>query len=1044
MPSWRKAQGEAGGPFSLKSSPMALAVTAALVAWPCWAAPSARFDRNAPAGFKGAASSGIERSLLFRGRTISGITWVETAQSGRYVLSQQSIGTFRRLLIEAGFEREASDAFALQPYHEAGVVNCLPLESAKESCVEFTLETLNRKGSEALAGESSPDGGKLIELRLPAHVQPKLIPEQVVSESSSVGFASFYGSWAESSDSKQVNSFGTVQRGVISQGAARFEYDLSAISIHSENTGASASTNTSSTRLQYNTLAAGFRQDAGTAYGGLFRGAAAGQGFGLSTGMFFTKPLQLGVAWQSSNSNLASLNQRQRVRLQLLSPSYVRIQHNGVQLYEGQLPAGDQWVTFGGFADAFVDVIIRGVSGQESTIRAAAQSVDEIAANNTIGMDRHMWHFDAGQLLKNTGFDNRNLETLEKIQASGSYSYLLDAFALSLGGQIIGEQKRISTSAYDRGGIWRLTAMVGDQNESGINIGLSPRIGDLMVGGTLTRYMPPRIGGGISPNCQIGSMNICLSNSPHGYRAWNASVGYRGVPLTLGANVFDNGINKTTRYMATMAVSPSFLRGATLLALGSYDPDKRDKSLMLNIAIPLSLDGGPAMINSSFSTDLNGNRSLTAGYSQAFDPTTEYGVRSVSASFSDAQQNDGYGTQSANAYLTNQLGAITNSLAASTSNGGATAVNASFATNFGASTSGVAFGRDSQQIPISDLFSGNDYAGISVINRSQEIQTVQLGERKIEVGAKSSILIPVSQGVVKNVTVTPGPVSNPDEVSAPRTLFKGNLKTITIEAGFWIIAKFRNDANPTKPLIPVRYTFKRPNEQVEKLYPDRRGAAMLFEFKENGDRVERFVVGENPADQYNCSMPASEIPSQEDAAIYKEIVYSCQPWEDPYKSRKNTPTKVVDTPPEPTLKMAASALASAPVARLVMPDPATREVRERIEDWKNAWISRDLGRYLAAYAGDFEPATGTRQNWECQRRTRISSQDNIQIELQDMEVVVKDNRYATVRFRQTYRSRQFSDVTRKTLELVQADNHWLILREKAVPMPIAGKGRAAP
>lgn len=1040
MPSWRNVQREPGALLS----PIALAVTTALVAWPCWATPSARFERNAPAGFKGAASSGIERTLLFRGRTISGITWVETAQAGRYVLSQQSIGSFRRLLIEAGFDREASDTFALQAYHEGGVVNCLPLESAKESCIEFTLEALVRKSSEAVAGDSTQDAGKLIELRFPAHAQPKLIPEQVVSEASSVGFASFYGSWAESSDSKQTNSFGTVQRGVMSRGAARFEYDLSAVSIHNRDSGASTSNDTSSTRLQYNTLAAGFRQDAGTAYGGLFRGAAAGQGFGLATGMFFSKPLQLGVAWQSSNSNLASLNQKQRVRLQLLSPSYVRIQHNGVQLYEGQLAAGDQWVTFSGFADAFVDVIIRGISGQESTIRAATESVNEVAASNTIGMDRHMWHFDAGQLLKSSGFDNRNLETLDKIQASGSYSYLFDAFALSLGGQIIGEQKRISTSAYDRGGVWRATAMAGGGNESGINIGLTPRMGDLMVGGTFTRYMPPKISGGISPNCQIGVMNICLSNSPHGYRAWNASIGHRGIPLTLSANIFDDGINRTTRYLATLAASPSFFRGATFLALGSYDPDKREKSLMLNIAIPLSLDGGPAMINSSFSTDFNGNSSLNTGYSQAFNPTQEYVVRSVSASFSGAQQNGGDRTHSANAYLTSQLGAVTNSLAASTSNGSAKAVNASFTTNFGASTSGVAFGRDSQQIPIGDLFSGNDYAGISVINRSQETQTVQLGERKIEVSAQSSVLIPVSQGVVKNVTVTPGPVSNPDEVSAPRTLFKGNLKTITIEAGFWIIAKFRNDANPARPLIPVRYTFKRPNEQVEKLHPDRHGAAMLFEFKENGDRIERFVVGNNPDDQYNCAMPASDMPSQEDAAIYKEIVYSCQPWEDPYKSRKTTPTKVVDASPEPALIRADNVLASAPAPRAVTPDLVNREVRARIEDWKNAWMSRDLGRYLAAYAGDFEPASGTRQNWECQRRTRISSQDNIQIELQDMEVVVTDNRHATVRFRQTYRSRQYSDVTRKTLELIQTDKHWLILREKAVPIPMAGMKKAAP
>lgn len=121
---------------------------------------------------------------------------------------------------------------------------------------------------------------------------------------------------------------------------------------------------------------------------------------------------------------------------------------------------------------------------------------------------------------------------------------------------------------------------------------------------------------------------------------------------------------------------------------------------------------------------------------------------------------------------------------------------------------------------------------------------------------------------------------------------------------------------------------------------------------------------------------------------------------------------------------------SFPLAAASPETDATRQVM----GWNAAWAARKYSDYVGFYAPSFIPGGGlNREDWAQLRRSRISSRDNISIDIQDLQVRPDGKDRARVQFRQTYRSKQFSDVTQKTLEMILIDNKWLINHEDSVP-----------
>ncbi len=107
-----------------------------------------------------------------------------------------------------------------------------------------------------------------------------------------------------------------------------------------------------------------------------------------------------------------------------------------------------------------------------------------------------------------------------------------------------------------------------------------------------------------------------------------------------------------------------------------------------------------------------------------------------------------------------------------------------------------------------------------------------------------------------------------------------------------------------------------------------------------------------------------------------------------------------------------------------------------VRAWAQAWAGQDVDRYLGFYAPAFQPPDGqSRKAWENLRRSRVTGPNSIVVTITDVDVTRPDATHATATFRQTYRSDRYQDEVGKTLELVREGDRWLIVEEKAGPVP---------
>jgi TPR repeat protein len=147
--------------------------------------------------------------------------------------------------------------------------------------------------------------------------------------------------------------------------------------------------------------------------------------------------------------------------------------------------------------------------------------------------------------------------------------------------------------------------------------------------------------------------------------------------------------------------------------------------------------------------------------------------------------------------------------------------------------------------------------------------------------------------------------------------------------------------------------------------------------------------------------------------------------------------------PETSATAAAAPLAVAGAGAMAPPasPPVGDQITLAIARWGDAWSRRQIERYLAAYAPDFQPPAGeSRQQWERRRRARIVDKAWIDITLHDLAIVV-DGDLASARFVLDYRSDKGHDSTVKTLTLVKSGRTWLIRREQseALPSPVRAR-----
>lgn len=150
----------------------------------------------------------------------------------------------------------------------------------------------------------------------------------------------------------------------------------------------------------------------------------------------------------------------------------------------------------------------------------------------------------------------------------------------------------------------------------------------------------------------------------------------------------------------------------------------------------------------------------------------------------------------------------------------------------------------------------------------------------------------------------------------------------------------------------------------------------------------------------------------------------------PVPAKEPVATPPAATPAKEPVPAATAAKDPAPTAAAVTNTAsASKEAQSAVQAWAAAWAAKDMKAYLGAYSKDFTPPNKlSRSAWEEERRSRITTKNNISVKLEHLTVTVNGNT-AIAKFKQDYRASGLSVSSRKTLELGKYGDRWLIVKE---------------
>lgn len=137
-------------------------------------------------------------------------------------------------------------------------------------------------------------------------------------------------------------------------------------------------------------------------------------------------------------------------------------------------------------------------------------------------------------------------------------------------------------------------------------------------------------------------------------------------------------------------------------------------------------------------------------------------------------------------------------------------------------------------------------------------------------------------------------------------------------------------------------------------------------------------------------------------------------------------------PPSPSVQ---APTAPAPEVVPAAQTPAVSQseaVAASVEAWRQAWTSRDMPGYLAAYSDAFLPPGGqSRDEWVANRYRNVGARKSIDVQVSKLQVWFQGERLARASFLQDYVSGSLREKRQpKTLDLVkEADGKWRILAE---------------
>jgi hypothetical protein len=448
---------------------------------------------------------------------------------------------------------------------------------------------------------------------------------------------------------------------------------------------------------------------------------------------------------------------------------------------------------------------------------------------------------------------------------------------MQVGAQWIGPLARLGGTFGDARGQYRITANVGLQSELGLFLSAAPRLGfGLNVSGTYTWYQPPKGERGLtSTDCINIAFSPCYSLSR--YQSLNVNMGYTGFPVSLGYLSTKTALSNSQLVLAQGTFGlPWLARGTTLIALGSFQPNSNSYSVSITLVVPLEFATNSSATGTA-STDSTGTVSGSAGPSGSFSEDRYRYLRSASLSGNYSQGGTAGTRGSLSSTVQAQLGPVNSTVALAGGSDGSGSLYGSFNSLYAVTGRGIAFNRSTADFPLIDPFVTSGPSGIAVYNRSNEPQTVIAGSRSVSVGPRSNIFLPLQPGLIAETVVAPGPALNADDVTGPVYLHKGNLRSVEVAPGLWVVARFTARPSPDTEdgILRPEFTFLSQGDPLERVYPDSRGAVLLFELIPDRGSVERYLVMPRTGNVYGCVAPAPEVPEGE--YVYPNITYRCRP-----------------------------------------------------------------------------------------------------------------------------------------------------------------------
>lgn len=196
------------------------------------------------------------------------------------------------------------------------------------------------------------------------------------------------------------------------------------------------------------------------------------------------------------------------------------------------------------------------------------------------------------------------------------------------------------------------------------------------------------------------------------------------------------------------------------------------------------------------------------------------------------------------------------------------------------------------------------------------------------------------------------------------------------------------------------------------------------------ERAMQEVMAPNPSD--------ASAPRPAGAATPVAPLAPASPQATPREPAGRGTPLVTPAPPAPPRAVPPAAVPAPPAPVSSSNDANYSELRQTLQNWRAAWIKRDVDTYLEFYAPNFVPSTGDgREVWKEKRKAALNRASDISLEIADLTVNLSDATNATMVFKQTYGAANYRDIVTKTLQWMKVGERWLIVRESsAAPLAV--------